>query len=421
MPKKKPIDKRLSNLFNDIAPEHAPADPKPGKNKRAASETKPSPTNAPVTKPRETGQLVRSVASPGSSVMSLAFQTGQNSWATLQVMDEAEERKWSQDEQLLVKQVADQLSLALENAQLFQETQSRAEELVILNELGKELATKLDPKQIAEAVYKYTSRLIDTRYFFVALYDEKNSVKLFPVSYQNGLSVQLPASKVTGSSFTDYIILNKKPVFAPENVDGYRSMLGIDLVPLGEDSVPAKCWMGVPMLIGDRILGVISVQSIDQPNTYDEHDREILTAIASQAAISVENARLFAEAQSRARETAALAEVGREISATLDLSQVLGRITTYARDLLLAETCAVYLPDEKGDLWSAVAVTGEDVEEIQGDPLQKDRGILGSIISTRQGRIVNSASSGAEAITIAGTQVKSYEHLMGVPVLTGGK
>ena len=75
-------------------------------------------------------------------------------------------RTWSQDEQLLVKQVADQLSLALENARLFQETQSRAEELSVLNEMGRELSTKLDPAAIAEVVYRYTSRLMDTEQLF---------------------------------------------------------------------------------------------------------------------------------------------------------------------------------------------------------------------------------------------------------------
>jgi len=180
MPKKKPIDKRLNKLFTDITPEQVQSDPKNGVRERTPDPVTPSTVdNAPVAKPRESSQIVKSVAASGSSAMSLAFQTGQNSWATLQIMDAADERKWSQDEQLLVKQVADQLSLALENAQLFQETQSRAEELVVLNELGNELATKLDPKPIAEAVYKYTSRLMDTRFFFVALYDEKNFVKQF--------------------------------------------------------------------------------------------------------------------------------------------------------------------------------------------------------------------------------------------------
>src|SRR5512139_1623836 len=179
MPKKKPIDnKRLNKLFNEINPEQAHLDPKAGRQERAADPVVPSPVEpTPAPRQKVSRELVKSVAASGSSQMSLAFQTGQNSWATLQIMDETDERKWSQDELLLVKQVADQLSLALENATLFQETQSRAEELVVLNELGKELATKLDSKSIAEAVYKYTSQLMDTRFFFVALHDEKNAVK----------------------------------------------------------------------------------------------------------------------------------------------------------------------------------------------------------------------------------------------------
>jgi len=422
MSKKKPIAKRLNNLFKDLTPEQAPADPKPVSRKRAISEKTPRPAETePVTQSRQSLQMANAVSSPNSSTMSLAFQTGQNIWATLQVMDETEHRKWSQDEQLLVKQVADQLSLALENAHLFQETQSRAEELAVLNEMGNELSTKLDPKSIAEVVYKYTSRLMDTGNFYVALYDEKNLEKSYPVAFEEGRRIQLNPGKVTGSGFTDHIIYNKKTVFAPENVLGHMKTLGINFVPLDVDDTPSQSWLGVPMLIGDRILGVISVQSVDKPNLYDEHDRDILTTIASQAAIAVENARLFEEAQSRARETAALAEVGREISATLDLAQVLERIATYAKDLLRSETCAVYLPDERGELWTAIAVSGLDIEEIKSDPIRAGRGILGSVINLKEGRIVNDASNQPGVVTIAGTEQRNFEHLMGVPILVKEK
>src|SRR5215471_2517357 len=130
MPKKKPIDKRLNKLFNELTPDQAPADPRSGSPEPDALPiSQPAAEKPKVAKPRESSQPIKSLATSGSSVMSLAFQTGQNSWATLQVVDETDKRQWSQDEQLLVKQVADQLSLALENAQLFQETQSRAEEL----------------------------------------------------------------------------------------------------------------------------------------------------------------------------------------------------------------------------------------------------------------------------------------------------
>jgi GAF domain-containing protein len=218
---------------------------------------------------------------------------GQNNWAVLHVADDMPNRHWTDDERLLVEQVADQLSLALENARLFQETQSRAEELVVLNEMGNELSTQLDLVGIANAIYRHTSRLLDTKNFYIALYDEKTNEKSYPIAFEEGQPIQLGKSVVTGSGFTDYIIKNRRTVFAPHDVLGHMQQLGI--------------------------------------------------SFASQAVSALENARLFFETQRRAQETAALAEVGREISVTLELETVLTRIAIYARDLFRAETSAVYL------------------------------------------------------------------------------
>ncbi|HLO13923.1 MAG TPA: GAF domain-containing protein, partial [Anaerolineales bacterium] len=237
MPKKKPIDKRLKNLFEDIKPEQAPAESRPASNKRASQEKTLPPIEAksePVTRARRPME-VASHTSLSDSVMSLAFQAGQNSWATLQVSDETGDRTWTQDEQLLVKQVADQLSLALENAGLFQETQSRAEELGVLNEMGRELSTKLEVFAIAEVIYRYTSRLMDTSNFYIALYDEKNEEKSYPLSFEEGRRIQLPPSKLGNRGFSDYIIRNKRTVFAPDNVLGHMKSLGIEFIPLNED------------------------------------------------------------------------------------------------------------------------------------------------------------------------------------------
>ena len=290
-------------------------------------------------------------------------------------------------------------------------------ELAVLNEMGNELSTRLDLESIAEVIYKHTSRLMDTRLFFVALYDEKTQEKWFPLTFEHGQRITMSRSKVTGAGFTDYIIRNKRPIFAPDNVARVQRELGIPFRPLSDDDTPSLSWLGVPMLVGDRVLGVIAVQSVDKPRLYDEHDRDILATIASQAAIAVENARLFDEAQRRARETTALAEVGREISSTLDLAQVLERIASYAKELIRAETCAVYLPDERGEFWTAIAVSGADAEEIKSDPIRKGKGIMGSIVEQKVGRIVNDASNQQNAVTIAGTVDQDFEHLMGAPIM----
>jgi PAS domain S-box-containing protein len=416
MPKKKPIDKRLKSLFEEIKPEQAPAEFKPASSERA-SEGKPVEAE-PIAEARRPAEVVNPVSYP-ESAMSLAFQAGQDSWATLQVLDETEERKWSQDEQLLVKQVADQLSLALENARLFRETQVRAEELAVLNEMGRELSAKLEISAIAEVIYHFTSRLMDTQDFFIALYDETNQEKSYPLALENGQRVQLHPTKLGNRGFSDYIIQNKKLVFAPNNVLGHMKSLGIEFVPLTGDDTPAQSWLGVPMLIGDRVLGLISVQSPHTPDEYDTHHRDLLTTIASQAAIAIENARLFQEAQRRAQETAALAEVGREISVTLNLETVMTRIASYASELLQAETSAVYLPETGGERWHAIAVLGADAEEIKSDPVPTGTGILGNIAVHKVGRIVNNASQEPGARIIKGTESTPFEHLLGVPVLSG--
>jgi PAS domain S-box-containing protein len=422
MPKKKPIEKRLKNLFDEIKPEEGSAEAQPVSSPRAVRKRPAPPAETePITKRTSRSAEVVSQVSRSDSVMSLAFQAGQNSWATLQVMDEKEQRAWTQDEQLLVKQVADQLSLALENARLFQETQTRAEELSVLNEMGRELSTKLDTFAIAEVVYRYTSRLMDTSNFFVALYDEKNEEKSFPLILEEGRRIQVPPTRLGNGGFSDYIIRNKKVVFAPNNVLGHMKSLGIEFVPLNQDDTPSQSWLGVPMLIGERVLGLISVQSVRTPNLYEAHDRDILTTIASQAAISIENARLFQEARRRAEETAALAEVGREISVTLDLETVMTRIATYARDLFQAESSAVYLPEADGARWRAISVVGAEAEEIKNDPINTGEGILGKVVLTKSGQIVNNANSESGALIVQGTIERPNDHLMGVPILSGDK
>jgi hypothetical protein len=78
--------------------------------------------------------------------------------------------------------------------------------------------------------------------------------------------------------------------------------------------------------------------------------------------VALENARLFDETQRRTRETAALAEVGRDISSTLDVATVMDRIGTHARNLLNAETSGIMLPDAGGQTYRTIVAVGEGTD-----------------------------------------------------------
>jgi len=418
--KKKPIAKRIDKLFDDITQENPSAAnarvPKVApveKPKAASAITNTEPTTR-STRITETSKTITQT----SNTLALAFQTSPSDWATLQIVDEINERKWTEEDQLLVQQVTDQLSLALENARLFQVTQSRAEELTVLNEMGNELSSQIEITGISEVIYKYTSKLMDTKNFYIATYDEDKDEKSYPIAIENGSHIKLHTGPLTGNGFTDYIIRNKKGVFAPANVQDHMRELGISFVSLSDDDTPSLSWLGVPMIFNEVVLGVIAVQSTEKPNLYDEHDREILTTIASQAAIAVENARLFQESQRRAQEMSVLAEVGREISATLELRVVLEKIAEYAIVLLNSVTSAVYIPDDNFTTLIPFAVIGDEAEFIKKDYLQIGTGILGNIALTKKGEIANDVYRDPRAVTIEGTvENVPDENLMGVPIM----
>ncbi|MBI3172575.1 MAG: GAF domain-containing protein [Chloroflexi bacterium] len=148
MPKKKQkIDKRIDTLFDGIQPEEAPSKPKRGQAKgsreaggRQVADSKSIVSARPASRQplASTGILTQRVDSlvvdNGNDMgvppsISIGFQTDQTNWATLHVVDEERTRTWSSDDQMLVKQVTDQLSLALENARLFQKVSASEAQL----------------------------------------------------------------------------------------------------------------------------------------------------------------------------------------------------------------------------------------------------------------------------------------------------
>ncbi len=148
MSKKPKIDKRLDKLFKGIVPEESYSKPQDNSNVRK-EEPLPSADSLIASEPRpETASKKAEAVSPPmpaqshtpaqissesivatqenentTSSYSINIQTGYQDWATLRVLDETNQREWTPDEELLVQQVSDQLSLALENARLFQEAQ----------------------------------------------------------------------------------------------------------------------------------------------------------------------------------------------------------------------------------------------------------------------------------------------------------
>ena len=253
----------------------------------------------------------------------------------VEILEDTSPRNWSEDERLLVEQVTDQLTLALENAHLFKQTQNalaetelRAQELSTLNEMSRAFSSNLDVDSVLENIYTFTSKLMDTQNFYVALYhQEEDSLSFHHVIADNQLvnedhpewsfwGPQMPVEGLTG-----HVIRSKQPLLVEENALQKFKEIGLEFVEIGDGGV--QSWLGVPMQLGEQVIGVIAVQNETTPHLYTQHHLDILTTIGNQGAIAIANARLLDETRRRNEDLAVINTIIEAASRSLDLESTL--------------------------------------------------------------------------------------------------
>jgi GAF domain-containing protein len=230
---------------------------------------------------------------------------------------------FGRDEVRLAQAIAGYLANALANARLLREIRLRAEELAALNELGQTLTARLNVEEVVEAAYRGAARLLDTTNFYIAFYTPESQTVSFPLAVEKG-ERRSWRSRQGGNGLTEYVIRTRAPLLIRENVPQRLKELGVDMI--GE---PAYSWLGVPLMIGDRVLGVIAVQSYTPKKMYTPHDQDLMTAIASQVAIALQNARSFAQTQEALAETEVLYRASAELNAAQTYQEILDVLCRY--------------------------------------------------------------------------------------------
>jgi GAF domain-containing protein len=251
------------------------------------------------------------------------------------------ENAFSESDLRLLSTLASSLSVALENARLFAETrrllaetEQRNAELATVNRIGQALASELELDALINLIGEQIRQTFAADIVYVALHNHQTDMLDFVYRYGEQL-----ASMRFGEGLTSRIIQMRQPLLINEDVMERHTTLHV--APVG---VSSKAYLGVPIVVGEEAIGVISVQSTQQEGRFGEADVHLLTTVAANVGVAIQNAHLYQETQRSARAMAALAEVGRDVSATLDLPSVLERIACHAKELLVADTSAVFCP-----------------------------------------------------------------------------
>jgi PAS domain S-box-containing protein len=311
MPGKSKTNKRLDKLFKGVSPEETvsagkskppvkqdaappPAAPKPAQSAGAASTPKP----APVPQKRHTSALVLPDVAPptpvseSTSVYSTNIQVGDMDWATLRLVDENIQRVWSPDEQLLIKQVTDQLSLALENARLFQETQKRAQELTAVNEVVTAASSTLTLSDILQTIADKLLEILNAARVGIALMNDSKTELVLAAdaaSIYGQTSFIGNAIRVEGNPATQQVLQTRKPLFiqdVPNNplVTEIRDLL----LERGTYNL-----LIVPLVAENEVIGTIGCDFNEPNRVITQDELRIIETIVIQTATAIQKSRLF--------------------------------------------------------------------------------------------------------------------------------
>jgi PAS domain S-box-containing protein len=217
--------------------------------------------------------------------------------------------------------------------------EKRLRELHSLNRIGQTLAANLELDALLDTLYRQISQLMEADYFYIALYDATTNRLSFPLIFEEGKRKRYP-SRPARDGLTEHVIRRRESILIPANIEQSISDLGLELI--GD---PPLSWLGAPLLVGEKVLGVITVQSFRHAYAYSQEDKELLSTLATQAAIALEKAQLYGYTRRRASELALLNTISTAVTATLDLEQVLQIIVTSVMPLAACQKSALLLLD----------------------------------------------------------------------------
>ena len=257
---------------------------------------------------------------------------------------------YTESDERLLSTLASSMGVALENARLFDETKrllaetdERASELTIINEIGSALAKQLDFQGIVELVGDRVSQILDSPDVGIAIHEPDSDLITFPYAMEHG--ERLPQTPLPlGEGLTSRIIHGRSPL----RIGSADEMEAMGVVWVGERS---ESYLGVPIPAGDRVLGVVSVASTD-PNAFSEGDERLLSTLASSMGVALENARLFdetkrllAETDERAAELAIITSVQDGLAQNLDMQSMYDLVGNKIQEIFDAQVVDIGILD----------------------------------------------------------------------------
>jgi signal transduction histidine kinase len=281
----------------------------------------------------------------------------------------------------------------VENKEFNNPDEQQSENLAIFSHIAYKINASLDIQETLDAIVEAAAELISCSLVELDLWDA-NQQKLVLQAIRSTPERAFPIGKSfpLGTGYTSWMVRNRQPLLVPD-VDA-RSDIQPDILP-GE--LPFKSYLGHPLVVAEKLIGVL-VLVHDIQDAFNEDDLLLLEALAGQATIAIQNARLFEDTQRKARKLAALNEVASVINQPLSLGEIMAR--AIEKVIVVTESAAggIRLLDPDSDELVIVASHGLNPDYIQQvDRIRLGEGVVGRVAQSGKALVIKNLAQDRRA------------------------
>src|SRR6266446_3145244 len=259
----------------------------------------------------------------------------------------------------------------------------RLEEARALAGIGRLLSERLEPDVVGLRIAESLRSLLASGSAVVYRLDsDSQSLHALAVSHATDPSGGWRPVREPGSGAVGLAIRERRTITTPDALGDPRIETSADLRRHLEQA-PDRAILAVPLLTQDRLIGVLAVRNATG-SVFDARAVQMAEALADQAALTLENARLFADEEHRRREAEILAELARTIGGTLDLETVLRRVTEAAQELCRSQGAVIGLRVPGSDAVRLRYWTAAGYDTLADTCIEPGQGLGGLVLVERR-------------------------------------
>ena len=291
-----------------------------------------------------------------------------------------------------------------------EEIENQHRKLEALSEIGNVINSSIDLKIVLNEVMDTIIRLTKAERGFLMLRNTQGDMDIVIARNWDRTSVEESAYEISTTIVNQVVEKGEPVVTTNAQIDPRFSE---------QDSIVAHNLRSIlcfPLLLKGNLLGVIYTDDRIRAGMFEQTDLSLLSAFANQAAVALDNARLYSEATRRAEEAHALITTARSISSSLDFETVLNLIAEQARTLLHADASRIHLLDPEGTTLRCLVALDPLAEIILPIVLKVGEGLTGHVAKTGKALVVNDPSSHPKRVHIPGTPEDDPECLALAPL-----